>query len=250
MKTYRTICAGLAAVMSVMLFLTAASESMGAESAGGKHLFILSGQSNMVGLDPAVSFTPAVTKAWGKERVLVVKDAYSGQSIRSWCKSNHEFPPPMTGRVPKVRGELYGRLVEKVRTAINGEPLQSVTFVWMQGESDLNNTAYDAYLKELLEQLQADLSFEGINLVIGRISDNGLDVPKKLEGRLTIRRIQKEFAEAYPRGAWVDTDDLNNRKAGDEVINDLHYTAEGYRTLGARFAEKAIALVNRVEKGK
>ena len=26
----------------------------------GKHLFILSGQSNMVGMDPDVSFTPAV----------------------------------------------------------------------------------------------------------------------------------------------------------------------------------------------
>ena len=31
----------------------------------GKHLFILSGQSNMAGLDPAVSFTPAVTAAFG-----------------------------------------------------------------------------------------------------------------------------------------------------------------------------------------
>lgn len=210
---------------------------------GGRHLFILSGQSNMVGLDPEVSFTPSVTKAFGVDKILVVKDAHSGQSIRSWCKSNHEFPPPTSGRVPKVRGELYDRLIGKVKKAIEGQALETVTFVWMQGESDLNNTAYDVYLKELLEQLQADLTFEKINVVIGRISDSGLDVQKRLQGRLKIRRIQREFAEAHPRGTWVDTDDLNDRREGDKVLNDLHYTAEGYRTLGTRFAEKAIALV-------
>jgi hypothetical protein len=63
----------------------------------------------------------------------------------------------------------------------------------MQGESDLNNTAYDAYLKELLEQLQTDLAFKEINIVIGRISDSGLDNPKRLEGRLNIRKVQKTF---------------------------------------------------------
>ena len=216
----------------------------------GRHLFILSGQSNMVGMDPELSFTPAVTKAFGKDKVLVVKDAHSGQSIRSWCKSNHEFPPPTTGRVPKVRGELYDSLIKKVKAAIEGQSLETVTFVWMQGESDLNNTAYDAYLKELLGQLEADLAFKKINLVIGRISDSGLDMQKRLEGRLNIRRIQKEFAEAHPRAAWVDTDDLNDRKNGDKHVNDLHYTSDGYRLLGARFAEKAIGLIKRGDQGK
>ena len=63
----------------------------------GKNLFILSGQSNMVGMKPEVSFTPAVTNAFGADKVIVVKDAHGGQSIRSWCKTNHEFPPPTTG---------------------------------------------------------------------------------------------------------------------------------------------------------
>jgi len=211
--------------------------------AGGKHLFILSGQSNMAGMKPEVSFTPAVTKAFGKENIIVAKSAYSGASIRSWAKSNHEFPPPTRGRVPKVRGHFHETMITVVKAAIKDQSLKTVTFVWMQGESDLNNTAYDAYLKELLEQLQTDLAFKKINLVIGRISDAGLDVQKRLKGRLTIRRIQQEFAEAHPRGAWVDTDDLNDRKVEDTVVNDLHYTREGYLTLGARFADKAIALI-------
>jgi hypothetical protein len=213
------------------------------KAAGGKHLIILSGQSNMVGLDPNITFTPTVTEALGKDAVIIVKDAHGGQSIRSWCKSNLEDPPPTSGRIPKVRGELYGRLMTKVNGAIRGQSIQTITFVWMQGESDLNNTAYVAYLNELLSQLQHDLNFKDINFVLGRISDGGLDHPKKPGLVKAIRQSQVEFAESYPRGAWVDTDDLNDREQDGKVVNDLHYTPEGYRLLGKRFAEKAIALI-------
>lgn len=211
----------------------------------GSHLFILSGQSNMVGLDPQLTFTPAVVAAFGRDKVIVVKDAHGGQSIRSWAKNNHEHPPPTVGRVPRVRGTLYDRLMGKVKKAIQDQPLQTITFVWMQGESDLRNTAYDAYLRELLSQLQRDLNSRDIHVVIGRISDNGLDRKKRLEGRKYIRRTQVEFAESLPRGAWVDTDDLNDREVNGKIIHDLHYTKEGYRKLGRRFAEKAIALVKK-----
>ncbi|MDG2124230.1 MAG: sialate O-acetylesterase [Verrucomicrobiales bacterium] len=211
----------------------------------GKHLFILSGQSNMVGMDEAISFTPAVAKAFGEDQILVVKNANSGQSIRSWAKTNHEFPPPTRGRVPKVRGELYAPLINKVKAATERQSLKTVTLVWMQGESDLNNTAYSAYLKELLEQLRGDLAFREINIVIGRISDHGLDREKRLEGRKNIRRTQVEFAESNPRAAWVDTDDLNDRVQDDEIVNDLHYTPAGSKMLGERFAKQAITLINR-----
>lgn len=243
--------AGKLPSFSVAILLVCLDSSAGIAAEpddNGKHLFILSGQSNMVGMNPEVSFTPAVTKTFGKDKVIVVKDAHGGQSIRSWGKTNHEFPPPTTGRVPKVRGELYDRLMAKVKPAIAGQSLKTVTFVWMQGESDLNNTAYDAYLKEVLGQLETDLAFKKINLVIGRISDAGLDGEKRRQGNLTIRRIQQEFAEAHPRGAWVDTDDLNDKKVGEKIVNDLHYTKEGYEILGTRFAAKAIALIGKGEK--
>jgi len=210
----------------------------------GKHLFILSGQSNMVGMDPDVSFAPAVAAKLGKGRVIIVKDAHGGQSIRSWCRTNHEFPPPTTGRVPKKRGELYDHLIDKVKQVIDGETIETATFVWMQGESDLNNTAYDAYLGELLEQLQRDLQRRDIHLVIGRISDCGLaPADKRVAGRHAIRKTQVAFAESWPRGAWVDTDDLNDREEGDKKIDDLHYTAEGYKLLGERFAAAALSLL-------
>ena len=229
--------------VSIIHLLSSATWAGEITSTEGKHLFILSGQSNMVGMNPELSFTPTVSKAFGKDNVIIVKDAASGQSIRSWCKSNHEFPPPTTGRVPNVRGELYGRLTKKVTTTIEGQTIQTVTLVWMQGESDLNNTAYDAYLKELRTQLESDLKIKELHMVIGRISDSGLDVQKRLEGRLNIRRIQKEFAESQLKTEWVDTDDLNDRKVDGKVIHDLHYHPEGYRILGERFAKKSIDLI-------
>ncbi len=231
------------AIGAVSLLLALSPATTAGEN-NGKHLFILSGQSNMAGMKPEVSFIPAVTKAFGKDNIIVTKSAYSGASIRSWAKTNHEFPPPTRGRVPKVRGHFYKTLIDGVKTAIKGKSLKTVTFVWMQGESDLNNTAYDVYLKELIWQIQSDINFKDINIVIGRISDCGLDRPKRLEGKKYIRKTQQEFAEAHPRGAWVDTDDLNDKKQPDgTIVHDLHYTPEGYKILGQRFADKAIALI-------
>jgi len=80
--------------------------------------------------------------------------------------------------------------------------LNSVIFiVGVQGESELNNTAYNASLEELLKQLQTDLACKEINLV----SDCGLDVKKQREGKKYIRKTQVEFAESHPCRAWVDT---------------------------------------------
>ena len=81
----------------------------------------------------------------------------------------------------------------------------------------------------------------------GRLSDFGVN--QKTSDWNVVRDAQVKVAEENPRGAWVDTDDLNdglNRK-GKEIKNDLHYSAKGYVIFGERLAEKAIGLV---EKGK
>ena len=52
----------------------------------GKHVFILSGQSNMQGHRPDEAFTPMVEKALDKEKVIVIQDALGGQPIHRWWK--------------------------------------------------------------------------------------------------------------------------------------------------------------------
>ena len=211
----------------------------------GKHLFILSGQSNMKGLQPEISFTPAVESELGKDNVIVVLDAESAQPIRRWYKKWR----PKEGNDPEVTGDLYDRLMKKVSVAIKGKKLQTVTFIWMQGEEDARQQHGEVYavsLKGLLDQLGNDLGRNDINFVIGRISDFDLENEKYFHWT-QVRKAQVEVAEADPLGTWVNTDDLNDGKSrrGKEVKNDLHYSAEGYIALGQRFAEESLALMKK-----
>jgi hypothetical protein len=224
-------------VCSVLLIcLTVSAEE-------GKHLFILSGQSNMAGLNPDTSFTPAVEKEFGKERVIVVKSAQGGQPIRRWHK---DWKPAEGRQAPagtEKYGDLYDVMMARVKPAIEGQKLASVTFVWMQGERDAKESHGEVYAKSFLgviSQLQADLKRDDIRFVIGRLSDKDME-NKTYKHWTLVRDEQVKLAEAAPLGAWVDTDDLPMK--GD----NLHYSAEGFDILGRRFADAAIKLLRKQE---
>ena len=135
----------------------------------------------------------------------------------------------------------------KVATATKGKELKSITFLWMQGERDAREQHGDVYaasLRGLIEQLTIDLKRNDRNVVIGRLSD--YDMANKTYRHWTkIRKVQVEVAEKHQRGEWVDTDDLNDglNRQGKPIKNDLHYSEEGYKILGQRFAEKALKLI-------
>ena len=206
-----------------------------------KHLFILSGQSNMKRLDPETSFSPAVRKAFGEDCVIVVKDAEGGQSIRRWYKKwkdvkNYKSMKPDTSADPSTIGDLYDRLMKKVDAEIAGKSIKTVTFVWMQGEADSGKhyVVYENNLIGLVQQLEEDLKLGKVNVVIGRLSDAKMESA----GWLEIRRIQQNLCEANPDWEWVDTDDVNGEN------NGVHYTRDGYVEFGRRLAEKAIQLID------
>ena len=209
-----------------------------------KHLFILSGQSNMVGLKPEESFTPIIEKKYGKEKIIIVKDAKGGQPIRRWY-NEWEFDD---NNLDDSIGNLYKSLIYKVRKAVINKKIKTVTFIWMQGERDAREELADYYEKSLIgiyNQLTKDLNYKKINFLIGRISDFDL-LNKKYKHWTRIRDIQVNVAESNMRFDWIDTDDLNDgvNKKGIKINNDLHYSVSGYKILGQRFAEKAIKMIN------
>tara|TARA_Y100001954_G_scaffold104805_1_gene114056 strand:+ start:282 stop:986 length:705 start_codon:yes stop_codon:yes gene_type:complete len=225
------------------LLVIVISNSLYADNA--KHLFILSGQSNMQGHRPQEAFTPAVEKALGKGNVIVVQDALGGQPIQRWFK---DWKSP-AGEKPKTTGDLYDRLMSKVNSEIKGEKLKTVTLIWMQGERDakmLWGPVYEASLLGLHAQLSTDLKRTDIGFVIGRLSDFDLG-NKRYPHWTKVREAQVKVADSSPRFVWVDTDDLNDGKnrRGKEIKDDLHYSAEGYKTLGKRFAESALKLITK-----
>lgn len=209
----------------------------------GKHLFILSGQSNMVGLNVNTSFSPLVEAEFGKQNTILVKDAMGGQSIRRWYKAWR----PANGDTPKSTGDLYDRLMLKVNKTIKDQDIATVTFIWMQGERDArmkNSAVYEKSLLGLHQQLNNDLNRNDINLVIGRLNDFDMKNEKWPHWTL-IRDIQVKVGESQPNFGWIDTDDLNDglNANGDTINNDLHMSVEGYKIMGKRFAKKAIQLI-------
>lgn len=207
-----------------------------AEPAAKSRLFILSGQSNMKHVDPEVSFTPALKQAFPGDEILVVKVAHSGQPIRRWYRDWK----PESGELAKgtMVGDIYRKLIKQVEDTLQGRPApNSVTFVWMQGEADTGSpdmaNVYEASLKGLIAQIRDDLQRPDCSVVIGRISDYA----KFPEGSKTVRAAEMKVVAEDPKAAWVDTDDLNGKR------DDLHYTAEGYRILGERFAARAVELI-------
>ncbi len=208
-----------------------------------KHLFILSGQSNMVGLRPEESFIPALDSAFGKQNVVVARYAMGSQPIRRWYR---DWKPP-TGDKPVARPDLYDSLMIKVNAALAKGPFKSVTFIWMQGERDAREQMGEVYEKSLLglyRQLSADVNRNDLNFIVGRLSD--FDLPNEKYPHWTlIRQIQVKVGESNPRFGWVNTDDLNDGfdRSGKPIQNDLHMSGEGYITLGKRFAMLAIRLI-------
>ena len=209
----------------------------------GKHLFILSGQSNMARLDPSETFIPTLAKSFDPDQFIVVKDAHGGQPIRRWYKKWK----PKRGKMPDDNGDLYQILMDSVAVAIRDQRVGSVTFVWMQGERDAREAFGDEYyrsLKGLLKQLRQDLRIKKINLVIGRLSDYDL-TNSRYQHWTKVRQAQEKLANKTSNHTWVNTDDLNDglNHLGNALKNDLHYSVEGYRTFGTRLATAAIKLI-------
>ena len=224
-----------------------------------RHLFILSGQSNMFLMRPQLSFTPAVEKAFGRDNITVIHSAKRGAPIRMWDK---DYPWPEDREIPQGRkrpgkkettreefvskfGERYDMLMTALKHQTHGKSYKTVTFIWMQGESDAGGKLADSYVasfERVIERLKADLGIESMHIVIGRLSDYGATNPEWIK----MRELQVKYADDTTNCEWVDTDDLNDVEYEGATRNDLHYTKEGYKILGQRFAEKAIGMI---EKG-
>ena len=229
--------------MRLFVYIFIAVALLANPSYGGKHLFILAGQSNVERMDEERSFVPLVEKAFGAEQVWVVKDAYDGQPIQRWV---YQWPFEEGDLEREQSGDLYTRLIRKIKQGGNLDAAETVSVIWMQGESDraLTHARRYAHAFDLLKaQMEQDLGRKDIRWVIGRLSDYRIEDPKR-DGWRLVRATQEAIADADPYAVWVDTDDLNDRTTFlRRKYNDLHYTKKGYHILGERFAAAAIGLI-------
>jgi len=215
------------------------------------HLFILSGQSNMAGMNPKLGFDPEAAKLFPDADVAYIKVAVGGMPIRYWVTEWNDIATKHGIDVEKARAKdknkgttYYQIILTQFAELVKKHPNPaSVTFCWMQGENDAKtglDAAYADALKQLIANLRRDLKQPGMNFVIGRLSDFGKADNKPWQ---TIRQAQVDLAKADPRGSWVDCDDLNNKERNGAARDDLHYTPEGYKLLGERYVRQAKVLI-------
>jgi hypothetical protein len=210
------------------------------------HLFILTGQSNMQGMDPKAGFVPEAQKLFPDCEVVYLKLAKGGQPIRLWVEEWNRIAEKhdLTPRIESTK--YYKPILAQYAKLLGAHPEPaSVTFCWMQGERDAKedlSAAYAEALEQLVANLRRDLEQPEMNIVIGRLSDHKKDTDRSWAA---VRKAQIDVASEDPHGAWVDCDDLNNKEKNGVQSDDLHYTKEGYALLGRRFARQAKALIDK-----
>ena len=207
-----------------------------------RHLFILSGQSNMQGLNEKTSVLPELKKLLPGADIQHVKYARGGQPIRKWVKTWDQIARRhKLGQQFRDPSEFYDIVLKQARSKIAEGKFNSVTFLWMQGERDAKTglaAAYEESMRTLITSLRTDLGIPTMNFVIGRLCDH-----LNHDQWNAVRDAQVKVANDDPRGAWADTDDTNDKERDGRKWNDLHYTKEGYDLFGRRLARQAVRLI-------
>jgi lysophospholipase L1-like esterase len=205
------------------------------------HLFILSGQSNMAGMKPEAGFLPEAKTLFADAEVAFIKVAKGGMPIRDWVAEWDEIagkhgidPAAARGKSKQTGQPFYQQILAQMKPLMEKHPdPASITFCWMQGENDARHkldAAYADSLKQLVSNLRRDLKRP--------------DMKADDAAWQAVRKAQVTVAETDSHGAWVDCDDLNDKTRDGKTVNDLHYTPEGYKLLGQRYARQAKALVD------
>ncbi len=228
------------AIATISAFTLLATASSAADKP--VHVFILSGQSNMAGMNPKAGFEQEAAKLLPDAEVPYIKVAQGGRPIRLWIDQWNEIAKKHGLKSTSDGTVYYEPILKQFQAIIEKHPQPaSVTFCWMQGERDAReklSAAYEEALATLIANLRRDLKQPEMNFVIGRLSDFGTDAEWE-----AVRKAQVSLADKDARGAWVDCDDLNDKDNNGKTRNDLHYTKAGYELLGRRYVRQAKSLI-------
>jgi hypothetical protein len=240
--------------VALLAAVFSAAESSGSSLATPDQVFVLAGQSNMLGrgfplskgapsdsrllvwrksggwqvavdplgdptkkengVGPGMTFGLGAIQTLAPESVGLVQCAVAGTTISKWV-------PPHS---------VYENCIDQAHAA--GGHIDGILF--LQGESDASNSSdasnWAKRFKVVLNAFRADLG-TGIPMVIGQIG--------KLSGfpyQKTVRAQQVKAASSNPGVAMITTQDL---KTGSDGV---HFTVGSYKTIGTRFAKAWAAL--------
>lgn len=170
-------------------------------------------------------------------RVGVVKVGVAGTKIELWDKDGfREYLATADAWKVKFANEYnenpYAYFVELAKIAQKSGVIKGILL--HQGESNAEDKDWPRKVKKVYDDLMKDLNLkpDAVPLLAGEVvnADQGGD-------KASANEIMKKLPETLPNSYVISS-------AGLPCNTDhLHFTAEGYRQFGKRYAEKMLALM-------
>lgn len=144
--------------------------------------------------------------------------------------------------MPGAPNQNYETLLAETQRALvdiqnQGKIPELAGIIWMQGESDAIDVEEDALnyksnLTQWIASFRNDTGVPDLPMVVGRITQADI-----YQYATEVRNAQVEFANEDPFATWINTDDL-------PLLDDYHYNAQGHITLGRRFLHAFVDLTS------
>lgn len=182
---------------------------------------------------PDVSMGRALHAA-ASGRFAIAKFALTGTSLATQWLPGIGWPTS-----PGADPDLFDQFLQFMESAETSLEGRVAAIIWVQGENDglvlADSLAYEQNLTTFFNAVRA--VYPGVPVIISR-QNNSATVAYKA----TIREAQANWVAANPNTAYlVDTDDL-------ALIDAYHFGGDAQDTLGRRFADRALALLNVVNR--
>lgn len=192
------------------------------------------------GLSPADYFGRTMVANLPKNiRVGVINVSIGGCKIELFDKDNYQSyistaPAWMINMIKEYDGNPYGRLVEMAKLAQKEGVIKGILL--HQGESNTNDSIWPQKVKGVYDNLLKDLKLESKNvpLLAGEVvnADQGGVCASMNTIIATLPQILPNSYVISSAGC-IDKED------------NLHFTAEGYRVFGKRYAEKMLSILGK-----
>jgi hypothetical protein len=190
------------------------------------------------GLTPADYFgRTLIASLPEKIRVGVINVSVGGCKIELFDKDNYQAyvstaPKWMLGMINEYDGNPYARLIEMAKLAQKDGVIKGILL--HQGESNTGDTLWPAKVKVVYDNLMKDLNLKSkkVPLLAGEVVN-----ADQAGACASMNPIIATLPETIPNSYVISS-------AGCKDISDnLHFTAEGYRILGKRYALKMLSIM-------
>ena len=175
-------------------------------------------------------------------KVGVINVAVGGCKIELFDKDNYESyvstsPDWLKSMVTQYDGNPYARLVEMAKIAQKDGVIKGILL--HQGESNTNDTLWTKKVKVVYDNLLKDLNLkaESTPLLAGEVvhADQGGICA-------SMNKIIATLPETIPNSHVISSSGC------PDVADNLHFSAEGYRMLGKRYAAKMLEIMKNSKK--